>query len=106
MGVAVDAAPAGAAAGRCRDTFDRLGPGGSGLLVAAEGPDWRPVRHGRWRRRRFAGEIAGTIDRLAIDDRQDGLQVPDVVGRNLEVIAVQDGQIGELSDLDVSLLFL
>src|SRR6516165_10400331 len=80
-----------------------LGPGS----IPAKAPNRRPIRHCRWRRGLVESrEVASAIDHLAADYSQFGRDAGDLILGAGEVVAVGDDQVGELTDLDATLLTL
>src|SRR5262245_2015143 len=104
VAVTVHSASIRATAGMCASRALVEARCGGPLVVASEGAHRRPVGHGwrRWRRER--SEVFRTVDWLAIDDGQHRLQMLDLVLSNLEIVAVKNGEVGELADFDVALV--
>ena len=72
--------------------------------VAAESAHRRPIRH-RWRRRDVeAREVPRTIDDPAADNRQLGDGIGNFALGAGEIVAIRNDQVGELADLNASLL--
>src|SRR5882762_4281381 len=76
----------------------------SRTLIAAIVIDGRPVRHGRWQRRREIREVAGSVHRFASEQRQHRRDVLDLLFRHTEVVIRQHREICELPYLDLTLL--
>src|SRR6516162_3087369 len=59
--------------------------------IAAEAPNRRPVRYGgRWCRLVESGEVAGSVDHLAPDNRQRSRDIGDLILGARKVVAVRD----------------
>ena len=84
-----------AARGGAGEVSLRAGRLGPAALVAAEAPHGRPVRHGRAQGRSERREVAGTVNHLPPDDRQQRGHVSDLIAGDAEVAAVEHGKVGE-----------
>src|SRR6266404_4932008 len=81
----------------------RVGP----IAIAAEGADWRPIRHrGRGRAAVERLEVSGAIDDAPAHDGQVAGNVGDLAFGAAEEIPIWHHQIGKLTDLDATFLCL